>query len=100
MPKQVTIGGRLYYQADLICPECGAMMKLRPSQARFGSGIYYACEMHPACPGAHGAHPGGQPLGQPANAKTKALRMSAHAEFDRSYEPAKTCRSEGLNWAP
>lgn len=50
-------------RVDLVCPECGALMRLRKS--RFG--LFYGCTRYPYCKASHGAHPDGAPLGVPVN---------------------------------
>lgn len=52
---------------NLSCPECGNPMVLCPT-GKWGP--YYRCNTYPACPGAHGAHKDGTPLGVPANNAT------------------------------
>ncbi len=60
------------------CPDCGAEMVLRDSVY----GLFYGCTMYPTCDATHGAHETGEPLGIPAGADTKRLRMAAHAVVD------------------
>lgn len=69
-------------RTDLKCPDCGAVMALRESR----HGHFYGCSAYPACTGSHGAHPDGSPLGIPADAETKALRVRAHELFDRLWK--------------
>jgi ssDNA-binding Zn-finger/Zn-ribbon topoisomerase 1 len=71
-------------RCGLLCPECGARMRLRSS--RFGP--FYSCEKFPECKGSHGAHPDGTPLGTPANKETKEWRMKAHDAFDSIWKTA------------
>lgn len=68
---------------DLICPDCGTLMILRPSRY----GLFYGCRAFPDCKGTHGAHPNGAPLGVPANKATKDMRIRAHAAFDAIWKP-------------
>ena len=84
MPRQVTINGKTYTEHDLKCPECGAVMVLKPS--RFG--LFYGCSNWASahCNGSHGAHPDGSPLGHPADARTKRARMQAHSAFDKLWK--------------
>ncbi len=81
---------------DVTCPECGEKMMLRNS--RFG--WFYGCSMFPKCRAAHGAHPNGEPLGIPADSKTKAWRVKAHNEFDKLWNgpDAEMSRSEAYRW--
>lgn len=69
---------------DLVCPDCGSPMRLRPS--RFG--LFYGCTAYPDCKGTHGAHPDGAPLGVPASQTVKQARISAHAAFDELWKYA------------
>lgn len=64
------------------CPDCGAKLVLRSS--KFGP--FYGCSKFPACRAAHGAHADGRPLGIPADAATKKMRMAAHEAFDRLWK--------------
>ena len=64
------------------CPECRGDLILRKS--RYGP--FYGCSRFPACRGTHGAHPNGDPLGIPADKKTKAMRIMAHEIFDRLWK--------------
>lgn len=64
----------------LICPECGGEMVLRKS-IRFDK-PFYGCIHFPLCRATHGAHPDGRPLGKPADAATKRMRIAAHAALD------------------
>lgn len=80
---------------DLQCPECSKPMELRFGPFRYKNGDlrpYYRCLDWPTCRGSHGAHPNGAPLGFPANAETKKLRMETHDLLDqvfgtRSHKP-------------
>ena len=64
------------------CAECGGKMELKNSVY----GLFYGCQSWPACNGTHGAHKeSGDPLGRPANKKTKEARIHVHTEFDRLW---------------
>jgi ssDNA-binding Zn-finger/Zn-ribbon topoisomerase 1 len=82
--------------AELTCPECGAGMTLKSS--RFGP--FYGCARWPdtGCPGSHGAHPDGTPLGVPANRETKAARVRAHAAFDTLWRGGGMKRRAAYRW--
>ncbi len=80
----VRIGGELYVEHVLTCAEtgCGSRMRLRGSR----HGLFYGCELYPACRGTHGAHArDGAPKGVPGNARTKRSRERAHAYFDELW---------------
>jgi len=51
-------------------------------------GLFYGCETwhDTRCPGTHGAHPDGRPLGVPADQRTKSARRRAHGWFDRLWK--------------
>lgn len=89
---------------DVICPECGAKMVLRETtKFKWNNGenrLFYGCSRFPACKGTHGAHPGGAPLGTPADAATKQARMRAHAAFDLLWKPigARLTQDEAYLW--
>ncbi len=78
------------------CPDCGALMMLRPG--RFGP--FYACVRRDqtGCPGAHGAHPDGRPMGTPANAATRQARIKAHAAFDQLWKSGEMTRRQAYWW--
>lgn len=81
----------------LACPECGAPMELRNS--RFGP--FYGCSTWTAtrCPGTHGAHPNGAPLGIPADHETKLARIRAHEAFDGLWRSGLTrSRRAAYRW--
>lgn len=65
----------------LPCPDCGGSLTLRKS--RFGP--FYGCSSYPYCKGSHGAHPDGTPLGIPATAEVKKLRVRAHELLEERF---------------
>ena len=85
---------------DLKCPEpgCDGELVLKPSKY----GQFYGCTnwAKTGCPGAHGAHPDGTPLGIPASKETKQARMKAHAAFDRLWKGrgARMNRHQAYVW--
>ncbi|MBF0554413.1 MAG: hypothetical protein HQK96_07670 [Nitrospirae bacterium] len=54
---------------------------------------FYGCTNFPKCKGTHGAHPSGDPLGVPANLKTKNARIKAHDVFDRFWKEGHVSRA-------
>lgn len=96
MPRTVTINGEAVTEHDLVCPECGAPMRLKPS--RFG--LFYGCSKwaETRCPGGHGAHRDGTPLGVPADRKTKEARQAAHHVFDQLWKSSRMSRSAAYRW--
>lgn len=96
MPKTVTIQGEEVVEHDLVCPECGAEMRLKPS--RFG--LFYGCSRwaETNCGGSHGAHANGTPLGEPANEETKKARRAAHHVFDHLWRGGPMSRKEAYRW--
>jgi ssDNA-binding Zn-finger/Zn-ribbon topoisomerase 1 len=72
------------------CPECNSEMILKNS--RYGK--FYSCINWPKCKGSHGAHPNGLPLGIPADAETKKLRIEAHKLFDKLWENSNMTRTQ------
>ena len=85
--------------AILPCPECNTRMKLK--EGKFG--LFYGCPHWPRCPGSHGAHADGTPLGTPADQETKKLRQAAHAALDVLWEPGSgqqvfASRSRAYEW--
>jgi hypothetical protein len=87
-------------EEPLVCPDCGA-----PMGHRWGLyGLYYACSERDAtgCRGAHGANSDGTPVGIPADARTRKMRMAAHQSFDplwkKSGSPVFSSRAEAYAW--
>ncbi|HEX5095214.1 MAG TPA: zinc-finger-containing protein [Acidimicrobiia bacterium] len=70
---------------DLACPDCAAPMELAIG---YGGRQYYRCERYPDCHGAHGAHPDGSPMGEPADARTRQARILAHEALDKLWMDA------------
>jgi hypothetical protein len=81
---------------ELTCPECGAPMVLKPSRYK----PFYGCTRwrETGCPGAHGAHPDGSPMGVPATLETRRARRRAHAAFDRLWEGRRMKRRDAYAW--
>lgn len=69
------------------CADCGAHMTLEDSPFKPGA-RYWRCSRYPECRGAHGAHPNGAPMGEPADAETRVLRIRAHEVFDPLWRDA------------
>jgi len=77
------------------CPDCGSSMVLRDSKY----GPFYGCVEFPKCKASHGAHKKtGEPLGTPADAKTKKARIRAHDVFDQLWKGQHMSRSEAYAW--
>ena len=84
---------------DLVCPECGAMLKLRNGK----HGLFYGCEKYPKCKASHGAYPDGRPKGTPGDKETRKARIYAHRIFDRLWKPKgeekpRMTRSQAYTW--
>jgi ssDNA-binding Zn-finger/Zn-ribbon topoisomerase 1 len=65
------------------CPECGGTLFLQ-NNAKYGP--FYCCENFKSarrCTVSVGCHPGGEPMGYPANEKLKKARIKAHESFDK-----------------
>jgi hypothetical protein len=60
-------------------------------------GLAYRCGRD-GCGGAHGAHPDGSPLGDPADLRTRRARTEAHDAFDRLWRYGPLSRSEAYGW--
>ncbi len=84
------------HREHLSCPECGAPMVLKPS--KFGQ--FYGCSRwaETKCPGSHGAHANGAPLGTPANRATKDARIRAHEAFDTLWKSGGMSRKAAYQW--
>lgn len=78
----------------LRCGDCGGSM--HAVSGRYGE--FFACTQYPICKGTVGAYPDGRPLGVPANAETRAARVSAHATFDRLWKERLMSRHEAYQW--
>lgn len=81
---------------DLVCPECGARLVLKPSRFR----PFYGCETwaRTNCRGSVGAHPDGAPMGTPADLATKAARSDAHLAFDPLWQSGLMTRKDAYRW--
>lgn len=84
------------FTAALFCPDCGEPMDLIWTRTR----KMYRCSRYPACRVTHAAHPDGVPVGTPADAETRKLRMQAHAEFDKLWQGPKATmlRDQAYSW--
>jgi ssDNA-binding Zn-finger/Zn-ribbon topoisomerase 1 len=81
---------------DIKCGECGSPMRLLESR-KFGK--FYGCTRWPDCKGTHGAHQKtGKPLGIPANADTKKMRILAHEAFDTLWKEGDMKRKDAYKW--
>jgi hypothetical protein len=47
--------------------------------------FFYVCRAFPKCNVMHRAHPDGNPMGKPADARTRKFRVLAHEAFDRLW---------------
>lgn len=83
---------------ELACPECGAPMVLKYS--RRYERPFYGCTRYESmkCPGTHGAHPDGRPLGIPADLATKAARHQLHLVFDQLWRTHVMSRDAAYRW--
>ena len=84
---------------QLDCPECGEPMRLKEGHY----GLFYGCTawQKTGCKGSHGARPNGEPLGIPADDRTKKMRMAAHNALDplwNSPEPVFESRARAYHW--
>lgn len=83
--------------STLICPFCGD--KLIWKESRYGG--FYGCASwaRTRCRGSVGCHPGTKiPLGTPADAETKALRIKAHDLFDNMWKTEGMSRKAAYEW--
>lgn len=76
------------------CGDCGASMVLRlamkAKKAEMNNRLFYGCSRYrEGCRGTHGAHPNGAPLGVPASALVKQLRIQVHDLFDQLWKGEK-----------
>lgn len=89
-PTRTTQG----YAAFVNCGDCGASMVLKDR----GYGKFWGCTRYPDCPGIHGAHPNGRPMGKPADAATRKSRVKAHAAFDAHWKKKRWSKKTGYQW--
>ena len=85
------------------CPYCGSMVHLRSAD-----GIYkinkdntqlYVCSNYPVCDAYVRVHPGTTtPVGSLANAKLRALRMTAHQHFDKLHQTGLMSKDGAYEW--
>jgi len=77
------------------CPDCPGTLTLRTDSA---GRLAYLCTRK-GCRGRLGAHQeSGEPLGTPADARTRGLRKDAHEVFDRIWKTGKMKRKEAYAW--
>ena len=84
---------------NLVCPDCGAPMRLRPT-GHYGKPFYGCTRWQVGCRANHQANADGSPVGVPANQETRKWRSLAHETFDRLWEgpEAKMTRHEAYLW--
>lgn len=78
------------------CPQCGDPMKLIKS--KFKNPYFWGCRNYPACSGRHSAHPNGEPMGVPADAETRQMRIKAHEAFDQLWKKWGYSRNESYEF--
>lgn len=76
------------------CPNCGKSMKLRRSM----HGRLWGCSDYPACRGIIPANASGDPVGRPADAATRALRVKAMNAFLVYLNRMGFSREDGYLW--
>jgi len=69
----------------LTCPDCGSRLVLRTGKY----GPFWGCIRYPDCGGGHSAHRDGTPMGVPASAETRKLRVEVHNLFDQLWRGPK-----------
>ena len=85
------------------CPYCSSAVHFRNAD-----GIYknttentklYVCSKYPGCDSYVRVHPGTTvPVGSLANAKLRALRVTAHKHFKKLYETGLMTKKEAYAW--
>lgn len=85
------------------CPDCGSDLILREtSKIKTKDGKnrkFYGCTKWPVCSGTHGADLEGNPLGIPADRKTRLLRIKAHELLNVKYGHLKMKHQYGkVSW--
>jgi ssDNA-binding Zn-finger/Zn-ribbon topoisomerase 1 len=68
------------------CPEEGCDGELIRRWSTKFSRHFFGCTNWPNCKGGMGCHPDGTPLGIPADAATRKVRIKAHEVFDRLWK--------------
>ena len=83
---------------DLKCPEPDCPGTLVLKESRYGH--FYGCNKwsYNQCPGAHGAHPDGSPMGVPAPKETRRARTLTHEKFDRLWKEGHLSRRQAYRW--
>gem|GEM_PF-2607022 len=98
MPRQVVIAGRTLIEAELDCPDCGALMVLVDFQGK----PLYRCVRNKVtgCRGCHSAHPDGKPLGTPAHWTVREVRRKTHSVFDLLWkgDRSRMTRDAAYRW--
>lgn len=96
MPKKLPDYDERYPKArsDVMCADCGSVMRIVQGKR----GPFYGCTKWPECGGTHGAHPEGEPLGIPADEKTKVARRNLHEKFDKLWKGGLMSRKIAYMW--
>ena len=80
---------------DLRCPECDSSMVLKQKE---NGDNYYGCSKD-GCKSYLGCHPGTtDPLGTPAVARVRYLRIRCHRRFDRLWKEGHYTRDKAYKW--
>ena len=86
----------------VMCPYCKIPMVLRRTKKyTYPNGdprLFYGCPAWPQCDAVHGAHPNGEPLGVPADERTKRARIKAHSAFDALWKRKDMRRNDAYEW--
>jgi DNA-directed RNA polymerase subunit RPC12/RpoP len=85
------------------CPYCGSAVHLRSANGIYKNNkentLLYVCSSHPVCDAYVRVHPGTTvPVGSLANAKLRALRVTAHQYFDKLHQTGLISKDEAYGW--
>jgi len=85
------------------CPYCGSAVHFRSADGIYksnnGNAKLYVCSKYPSCDSYVRVHPGTMtPVGSLANAKLRAIRVTAHKHFDKLHETGLMTKKEAYAW--
>ena len=85
------------------CPYCGSAVHFRSADGIYknnnSNAKLYVCSKYPSCDSYVRVHPGTMtPVGSLANAKLRAIRVTAHKHFDKLHETGLMTKKEAYAW--
>lgn len=87
----------------MCCPYCGSRVVLRSAEGIYRHNdkgeMLWVCSQYPACDAYVRVHPGtATPMGSLANRQLRALRRTAHEQFNKIYQLELMCKNDAYSW--